>query len=134
MLFSSQGECSACQSSGREEAPTHYGGDHAVETETLRDELRLTTQRLQAIVDERDAANQELTSANEEIQSSNEELQSINEELETAKEELQSSNEELSTLNEELQTRFWLTTLKRAPGPLVPAFFLLPSVRPQLEL
>ena len=75
------------------------------ETELLREELALTGQRLQAIIDERDSANQELTSANEEIQSSNEELQSLNEELETAKEELQSSNEELSTLNEELQNR-----------------------------
>ena len=75
------------------------------ETELLRDELALTSQRLQSIIDERDAANHELTSANEEIQSSNEELRSINEELETAKEELQSSNEELSTLNEELQNR-----------------------------
>lgn len=75
------------------------------EADLLREELTVTSQRLQGIIDERDAANQELTSANEEIQSSNEELQSINEELETAKEELQSSNEELSTLNEELQNR-----------------------------
>ena len=75
------------------------------EKETLRQELNLANQRLQAILSERDAANQELTSANEEIQSSNEELQSINEELETSKEELQSSNEELNTVNEELQTR-----------------------------
>ncbi len=71
----------------------------------LRDELALTSQRLQAIIDERDSANQDLTSANEEIQSSNEELQSLNEKMETAKEELQSSNEGLGTLNEELQTR-----------------------------
>ena len=62
-------------------------------------------QRLQSMIDERDAANQDLTSANEEIQSSNEELQSINEELETSKEELQSSNEELNTVNEELRNR-----------------------------
>ena len=80
-------------------------GDQSSEAESLREELALTSQRLQTIIDERDAANQELTTANEEIQSSNEELQSINEELETAKEELQSSNEELSTLNEELQNR-----------------------------
>lgn len=75
------------------------------EAERLKQELRLTSQQMQALIDERDSANQDLTSANEEIQSSNEELQSINEELETSKEELQSSNEELNTLNEELQTR-----------------------------
>ena len=75
------------------------------EVERLKQELLLTSERLQSLIDERDAANQDLTSANEEIQSSNEELQSINEELETSKEELQSSNEELNTLNEELQNR-----------------------------
>jgi two-component system CheB/CheR fusion protein len=75
----------------------------SVEVERLKQELLLTSQRMQSIIDERDSANQDLTSANEEIQSSNEELQSINEELETSKEELQSSNEELKTLNEELQ-------------------------------
>jgi two-component system CheB/CheR fusion protein len=75
------------------------------EVQSLREELAVTGQRLQAIIDERDAVNQELTSASEELQSSNEELQSINEELETAKEELQSSNEELNTFNAELQSR-----------------------------
>jgi two-component system CheB/CheR fusion protein len=76
-----------------------------VEIQRLRQELLLTTQRLQSIIDERDAANQDLTYANEEVRSSNEELQSINEELETSKEEVQSSNEELNTVNEELQSR-----------------------------
>ncbi len=80
-------------------------GSSFTEAEGLREELALISQRLQAAIDERDAAYQELTSSHEEIQSSNEELRSINEELETAKEELQSSNEELSTLNEELQNR-----------------------------
>jgi two-component system, chemotaxis family, CheB/CheR fusion protein len=75
------------------------------EVERLKQELLLTSQSMQSLIDERDSANQDLTSANEEIQSSNEELQSINEELETSKEELQSSNEELNTLNEELQNR-----------------------------
>jgi len=60
---------------------------------------------LQSIIEEREAANQELQAANEELLSSNEELQSTNEELETAKEELQSVNEELTTVNEELQHR-----------------------------
>ena len=75
----------------------------SAEIERLKQELMLTSQRMQSVINERDSANQDLTSANEEIQSSNEELQSINEELETSKEELQSSNEELNTLNEELQ-------------------------------
>jgi two-component system CheB/CheR fusion protein len=77
----------------------------SADMERLRQELSLTEQRLQSIIDERDSANEDLTSANEEIQSSNEELQSINEELETSKEELQSSNEELNTVNDELQNR-----------------------------
>ncbi len=77
----------------------------SADLERLRQELILTEQRLQSIIDERDSANEDLTSANEEIQSSNEELQSINEELETSKEELQSSNEELNTVNEELRNR-----------------------------
>ena len=87
-------------------ARTHRGlkADPA-EVERLKQELLLTSERMQSLIDERDAANQDLTSANEEIQSSNEELQSINEELETSKEELQSSNEELNTLNEELLSR-----------------------------
>jgi len=60
---------------------------------------------MQSLVEQQEAANEELQSSSEEIQSSNEELQSINEELETAKEELESSNEELATLNDELQNR-----------------------------
>src|SRR5204862_6962531 len=60
---------------------------------------------LQSIIQDLEAANEELQSANEEILSSNEELQSTNEELDTAKEELQSTNEELNTVNEELHGR-----------------------------
>ncbi|MGH9902192.1 MAG: PAS domain-containing protein [Pyrinomonadaceae bacterium] len=60
---------------------------------------------MQSLVEQQEAANEELQFANEEIQSSNEELQSINEELETSKEELESSNEELATLNDELHNR-----------------------------
>jgi len=77
----------------------------AADVARLREELALTSQRLQSIIDERDAANQDLTTANEEIQSSNQELQSINEELETSKEELQSTNEEVNTVNDELHNR-----------------------------
>jgi two-component system CheB/CheR fusion protein len=60
---------------------------------------------MQTIIQELEAANEELQSANEEVLSSNEELQSTNEELDTAKEELQSTNEELNTVNDELQAR-----------------------------
>jgi two-component system CheB/CheR fusion protein len=58
-----------------------------------------------ALLEERDATNEELQTANEEIRTSNEELQSTNEELETSREELQVINEELTTTNQELQTR-----------------------------
>jgi two-component system, chemotaxis family, CheB/CheR fusion protein len=71
----------------------------------LEDKLALSQEYQQALLEEQEAANEELQSAHEEVLSSNEELQSINEELETAKEELQSANEELTTVNEELQNR-----------------------------
>ena len=74
-------------------------------TQALRAELESTKEYLQAIVNEREAANEELKSASEELQSTNEELQSTNEELETSKEELESVNEELETVNDELQAR-----------------------------
>src|SRR4029434_4294611 len=60
---------------------------------------------MQSLVEQQEAANEELQSSSEEAQSSNEELQSINEELETAKEELESSHAELTTLNDELRGR-----------------------------
>jgi two-component sensor histidine kinase len=60
---------------------------------------------LQSVIEQQEAANEELQSANEEAQSANEEMQSVNEELETSKEEIQSSNEELATVNDELNNR-----------------------------
>ena len=57
------------------------------------------------MIEQYEAANEELRAAGEEIQSSNEELRSTNEELETTKEEVQSTNEELTTVNEELRHR-----------------------------
>jgi len=64
---------------------------------------------LQALIEDKEAANEALQTANEEIQTANEEIQAVNEEmqssneeLETAKEELQSTNEELSNQNAEL--------------------------------
>jgi len=71
----------------------------------LQQELALTKEHLQAIIEEQEASNQDLRAANEEILSSNEELQSTNEELETAKEEIQAANEELNTVNDELHRR-----------------------------
>lgn len=68
-------------------------------------ELALSKESQQLLVDQYESAQEELTAANEELQSTNEELQSTNEELETAKEELQSTNEELITVNDELQIR-----------------------------
>jgi two-component system, chemotaxis family, CheB/CheR fusion protein len=73
--------------------------------EKLKEELSVTKEHLQSIIQQREAANEELRSALEELQSSNEELQSTNEEMETAKEELQSTNEELMTVNYELESR-----------------------------
>ena len=60
---------------------------------------------LHSVIQQQEAAAEELKSAHEEVQSSNEELQSTNEELLTAKEELQSTNEELTTVNDEMQSR-----------------------------
>lgn len=71
----------------------------------LEQELSATRDYLQSVIQQQDAANEEMQSANEEVQSANEELQSVNEELETSKEEIQSSNEELATVNDELSNR-----------------------------
>ncbi len=79
--------------------------DESLEIAKLHQELKITKEHLESIVEEHQAANQDLRAANEEILSSNEELQSMNEELETAKEEIQASNEELNTINDELQRR-----------------------------
>ncbi|PPD33643.1 MAG: PAS domain S-box protein [Methylomonas sp.] len=71
----------------------------------LEDELIMTRERLQTVIEELETSNEELQALNEEVQSANEELQSANEELEATNEELQSTNEELTTVNEELQIR-----------------------------
>lgn len=85
-------------------APTEVDGSDS-QLAKLKEDLEANRLYLQALLDDRDAGNQELVSANEEVQSANEELQSTNEELETTKEELQSANEELQTVNEELRQR-----------------------------
>ena len=71
----------------------------------LERELAEMRDYLQSILEQHDAANEELQASNEEVQSANEELQSINEELETSKEEMESANEELTTVNEEMASR-----------------------------
>ena len=71
----------------------------------LKREVATTKEYLQSIIDQHEAANEDLRYANEEILSGNDEMQILNEEMGTANEELQSSNEELMTLNEELGTR-----------------------------
>ena len=65
------------------------------------EELARTRQRLQNLIEDHEASQEEMQAANEELQSSNEELRSTMEELETSKEELQSMNEELRTVNQE---------------------------------
>lgn len=77
----------------------------AAELERLTEELGATRNHITVILNEHEAAVQELRSSEEEMLSNNEEIQSTNEELETAKEELQSLNEELSTTNDELAFR-----------------------------
>jgi two-component system, chemotaxis family, CheB/CheR fusion protein len=87
-------------------------------TATLERELAEMRDYLQSVLEQHDAANEELQASNEEeVQSANEELQSINEELETSKEELESANEELTTVNEEMGNRN--TELNRLTNDLV---------------
>jgi len=71
----------------------------------LEEELANTRRYLHSVIQQQEAATEELKSSHEELQSTNEELQSTNEELLTAKEELQSTNEELTTVNDEMQSR-----------------------------
>ncbi len=71
----------------------------------LEREQTETRDYLQSILEQHEAANEEIQASTEEVTSANEELQSINEELETSKEELESTNEELTTVNEEMANR-----------------------------
>ncbi|MBN2714336.1 MAG: PAS domain S-box protein [Deltaproteobacteria bacterium] len=87
-----------------ETLPNDASGDDS-EINRIKQDLQVTRNHLQAIIEEKDEVNLELWAANEEVQSTNEELQSVNEEMEAAKEELESSNEELMALNEELQAK-----------------------------
>ncbi|REL29452.1 EAL domain-containing protein [Thalassotalea euphylliae] len=71
----------------------------------LEQELSVTRDNLQTVVEELETANEQLQVYNGELQTSNEEYQSTNEELQTVNEELQSTNEELITVNEELNEK-----------------------------
>ena len=79
--------------------------DRDQEIGRLNRDLTATKHYLQAVIEQKEASNEELRAANEEVVSANEELQSTNEELTTAQEELQATNEELVTVNDELQDR-----------------------------
>ena len=65
------------------------------------DELQITREHLQTLLEEMAASNEEMQALNEEVQAANEELQATNEELEAANQELQATNEELISVNEE---------------------------------
>jgi two-component system CheB/CheR fusion protein len=74
---------------------------NAARVQELEDELALTRQRLQSIIEEFETSQEEMKASSEEMQSTNEELRSTMEELETSKEELQSINGELQTVNQQ---------------------------------
>lgn len=80
-------------------------GETARRVAELERERAETRDYLRSVLEQHEAANEELQASNEEVQSANEELQSVNEELETSKEELESANEELTTVNEEMANR-----------------------------
>jgi two-component system CheB/CheR fusion protein len=76
-------------------------GHQAERIQELENELTVSRQRLQAIIEEYESSQEEMKASSEEMQSTNEELRSTLEELETSKEELQSINEELQTVNQQ---------------------------------
>ena len=88
-----------------ETSTTNHDGDLSSRLNELEQELHITREHLQTVIEELGVSNEELQSVNEELSSTNEELQASNEELETTNEELQSSNEELTTVNEELTAK-----------------------------
>ncbi len=69
------------------------------------EELKNVHAEMNAMIEAKEIAFEELQAANEEIVSTNEEFQTLNEELETSKEEIEATNEELTTANQELRTR-----------------------------
>ncbi|HEU5296767.1 MAG TPA: PAS domain S-box protein, partial [Burkholderiaceae bacterium] len=120
VLFDESGPAGVHASAQDAAALTQPSPDADQDSARLAHELAVTREYLQSVIDQQEAANEELQSSNEEIQSANEELQSINEELETSKEEIQSSNEELATVNDELNSRN--SELNRLNNDLVNVF------------
>lgn len=86
-------------------AKSRSAGSRNANTVRQVTELAALRKDMHAIIEEKEAGNEELQTAIEEIVSSNEELQSINEELEKSKEEIESANEELTVINRELRAR-----------------------------
>jgi two-component system CheB/CheR fusion protein len=96
----------------RPQALPPAAGERGDPVPRLDEELRRTTQQLQAVLDEAAAARadfaaaaEQLRLANQELQSANQELKITNEELGTSREELQSVNAELVVVNAELQAK-----------------------------
>jgi len=79
VLFEDSPPPAASASKRRGADRTKLRGQERRTTQVLRAELKSTKEYLQAIINEREAANEELKSASEELQSTNEELQSTNE-------------------------------------------------------
>lgn len=89
-------------SEAKEDAESTNVGESSFRTRELEQELTVTRDHLQSMIEQLETSNEELQSINEEYQSTTEELQASNEEFQTTNEELQSTNEELRTVNEEL--------------------------------
>jgi two-component system, chemotaxis family, CheB/CheR fusion protein len=85
------------QQAREEPGPAVERDEHQVVARVTQ-ELIATRGYMQSLIEQREAANEELQSANEEIRAANEALQ-------TSKEEIQSNNEELTTVNDELRNR-----------------------------
>jgi two-component system CheB/CheR fusion protein len=68
----------------------------------LKHELETTKAYLQSVIEQKEAANEELRAANEEIISANEELQATNEELTTVNDELQNRIRTANQLSDDL--------------------------------
>jgi len=95
----------ALGSEDRAPAATSACNEQRAQLVHLAQELRGTRSYLQSVIEQQEAAYQELHFANEQQQSINEELKSLTEELETSRELLRASHEELSIVNEQLRGR-----------------------------
>merc|ERR1711879_814533 len=73
----------------------------ALSTRAYSDELQVTHEQLQSLVEELATANEEMQATNEELEAANEELQATNEELISVNEELGVRTSEFKALNQE---------------------------------